>query len=224
MTSIAENITQFRKTLPDNVLLIAVSKTKPESDILEAYNAGQRVFGENKVQELVTKAQNLPGEIKWHFIGHLQTNKVKQVLPYTSLIHAVDSLRLMKEIDKEAGKIKKQARCLLQFHIASEESKFGFSLEEAEEIFQNNPLQEFLNIEFCGVMGMATFTDNLSLVRKEFKTLFDIYQSLKKKYFVDSTSFSEISMGMSDDYKIAIEEGATMIRIGSSLFGERNYH
>ncbi|GET29586.1 YggS family pyridoxal phosphate-dependent enzyme [Prolixibacter sp. SD074] len=221
--SIAEHLIEIRNSLPENVKLVAVSKTKPNEDIMEAYQAGQRVFGENKVQELVWKYESLPKDIEWHMIGHLQRNKVKYIAPFVSLIHGADSFRLLKAIDKEGRKGNRVLRCLLQFHIAEEETKFGLSMEEAEEML-NSP--EFKNLQFVridGVMGMATFTDVIDQVRREFRSLSTIFGQLKEKYFSDAPNFSEISMGMSGDYKLAVEEGSTMVRIGTNIFGERNY-
>jgi len=221
--SIAEHLTEIRNSLPENVKLVAVSKTKPNEDIMEAYQTGQRIFGENKVQELVGKYESLPKDIEWHMIGHLQRNKVKYIAPFVSLIHGVDSFRLLKAIDKEGRKQERVLRVLLQFHIAEEQTKFGLSLEEAEEMLNS---QEFKNLQFVridGVMGMATFTDVIDQVRREFKSLSTIFGQLKETYFSDAPNFSEISMGMSGDYKLAVEEGSTMVRIGSNIFGERNY-
>ena len=203
---------------------MAVSKTKPESDILEAYNYGIRNFGENKVQEMVGKYENLPKDIKWHLIGHLQTNKVKYMASFVSLIHSVDSLNLLETINKEAVKVNRVIPCLLQFHIASEETKFGLSEDEAYALLESDSYKAMKNVEICGVMGMATNTENMDVVRSEFKHLKQIFDNLHEKYFADSTTFKTISMGMSHDYQIAIEEGSTIVRIGSSIFGERNYN
>ncbi len=219
---IQENIQKIQQTLPANVLLLAVSKTKPESDIMQAYEIGCRDFGENKVQEMVGKYEHLPKDIRWHLIGHLQTNKVKYIASFVSLIHSVDSLNLLETIDKEAKKHNRVIPCLLQFHIATEETKFGLSLEEAETIVASPEFKNLKNIEIRGVMGMASFTDNTEQVRKEFQHLKSIFDTLRTKYFpVDS--FKEISMGMSEDYQIAVEEGSTIVRIGSSIFGARQY-
>ncbi|GET23454.1 YggS family pyridoxal phosphate-dependent enzyme [Prolixibacter denitrificans] len=221
--NIAEHLTEIRNSLPENVKLVAVSKTKPNEDLMEAYQTGQRMFGENKVQELVAKYESLPKDIEWHMIGHLQRNKVKYIAPFVSLIHGVDSFRLLKAIDKEGRKADRVLNVLLQFHIAEEETKFGLDLKEAEEMLNS---QEFKNLQFVridGVMGMATFTDDIDQVRREFKSLSTIFGHLKKTYFNDAPNFSEISMGMSGDYKLAVEEGSTMVRIGSNIFGERNY-
>ena len=221
--SIAGNIDAIKKKLPENVKLVAVSKTKPNSDILEAYHAGQRIFGENKVQELVQKYEQLPKDIDWHFIGHLQTNKVKLIAPFVNLIHGVDSLKLLKVIDSEAIKNNREICCLFQFHIAEEDTKFGLTLAEAREILDSEEFKSLKNVNVTGVMGMATFTDNIQQIRSEFSLLKTIFKTLKNEYFARIKCFSEISMGMSDDYPIAIEEGSTMIRVGSKIFGERNY-
>lgn len=221
--SIAENIDRIKSTLPAQVTLVAVSKTKPAEDILEAYQHGQKVFGENKVQEMVGKYEILPKDIEWHFIGHLQTNKIKYMASFVHLIHGVDSFKLLKSIDSEARKAGRIISCLLQFHIAEEETKFGLSKEEAFEMLNSEAFQSLNNVAICGVMGMATFTDNEQQIRKEFATLKSYFETLKKEYFAQNPAFKEISMGMSGDYLLAIEEGSTMVRIGSSIFGERNY-
>jgi len=220
--NIKDNLDFFIKEIPDNVTLVAVSKTKPEGDIILAYNEGQRVFGENKAQELINKQPKLPQDIRWHFIGHTQTNKVKYIAPFVSLIESVDSPKLLKEINKQALKNERIIDCLLQFHIASEQTKFGLDYEEAREILNSDVFKSMKNIRICGVMGMATFTKDEPVVRKEFKNLKMIFEKLKSNYFKDEDYFKEISMGMSGDYKIAIEEGSTIIRIGSAIFGERN--
>ncbi|MBN2262682.1 MAG: YggS family pyridoxal phosphate-dependent enzyme [Prolixibacteraceae bacterium] len=221
--SISENINSINKTLSAGVKLVAVSKTKPNEAILEAYNAGVRIFGENKVQELTTKYETLPKDIEWHFIGHLQTNKVKYIAPFVELIHAVDSLKLLKTIDREADKNERIINCLLQFHIANEETKFGLSHDEAIALLDSDEYQKMQNIRICGVMGMATFTENTEQVRNEFRLLKNIFDKLKDRYFADNEYFKEISMGMSDDYLIAVEQGSTMVRIGSTIFGHREY-
>lgn len=220
---IRQNLINFLSTLPDNVQLVAVSKTKPIEAIMEAYNSGQRVMGENKVQDLVAKVEVLPTDINWHFIGHMQTNKVKFIAPFVSLIHGVDSLKLLKEINKQAQKNNRVIDCLLQFHIASESTKFGLDLQDAIAIIDNPDFETYNNVRIIGVMGMATYTENEQVIRTEFKQLFEYYQILKKRYFTNNDYFKEISMGMSGDYKIAIEEGSTMIRIGTKIFGDRNY-
>lgn len=190
----------------------------------EAYRLGQRAFGENKVQEMVAKYEMLPKDIEWHFIGHLQTNKVKYIAPFVYLIHGVDSFKLLKSIDKEAGKINRIIPCLLQFHITEEETKFGFSMEEATEMLSSEEFKLIENVRISGVMGMATYTENENQIRKEFSHLKAIFNQLKMAYFSDFPAFKEISMGMSGDYQIAVEEGSTMVRIGSTIFGERFYH
>ncbi|MDR1182740.1 MAG: YggS family pyridoxal phosphate-dependent enzyme [Bacteroidales bacterium] len=221
MNIIEENIIQLQKNIPANVKLIAVSKFKPASVVKEAYLAGQYDFGENKAQEMTEKYQSLPKDIQWHFIGHLQTNKVKYIIPYVTMIHSVDSMKLLGEINSLSEKNKRIVDCLIQFHIATEESKFGFSFDEVETMLESSEFQLWKNIRICGVMGMATFSDNQNLIRSEFKTLKKYFLTLKNHYFTDQSSFKEISMGMTDDYLIAIDEGATMIRIGSAIFGSR---
>ncbi len=218
---IAERINVLSATLPSHVQLIAVSKTKPVSDLQEAYDSGQRAFGENKVQELVDKADVLPKDIEWHLIGHLQTNKVKYIAPFVHLIHAVDSLKLLVEINKQAEKNERSIDVLLQFHIAQEETKFGLSQEEAQELIQSSAFQSCQNIRVVGVMGMASFVDDEQQVHREFQALKGIFDELHVSNFKDASYFKEISMGMSGDYQIAIEEGSTMIRVGSSIFGGR---
>lgn len=218
---IKEKLTEIHSQLSDGVTLVAVSKTKPNEAVMEAYESGQRVFGENKVQELVGKAEALPKDIQWHLIGHLQRNKVKYIAPFVSMIHSVDSFRLLKEINKQALKNDRVIDCLLQFHIADEETKFGLDLSEAREILESNEFQELNNVRICGVMGMATFTDDEGHVRKEFRKLKSIFDILKSEYFESEDRFKEISMGMSGDWKLAISEGSTMVRIGSSIFGSR---
>jgi len=221
--SIAENLTKIKDSIPEGVKLIAVSKTKSNEEILEAYHSGQKVFGENKAQELTRKFDELPKDIEWHFIGHMQSNKVKYIAPFIKLMHGVDSKKLLKVINKEGRKNERVIPCLLQFHIADEESKFGLTLEKAKAILNSEAYSNMENVRIIGVMGMSTFTDNEEKIRKEFKCLKNIYNTLKKEYFAESEEFREISMGMSDDYPIAIEEGSTMVRIGSKIFGARNY-
>lgn len=219
--SIKENLNKIQSTIPNQVTLVAVSKTKPNEMIQEAYDDNQRHFGENKVQDLVDKYGSLPQDIKWHFIGHLQTNKVKFIAPFVHLIHAVDSLKLMKEINKQALKNDRIIDILLQFHIANEDSKFGLKYEEAETIIDSPEFYDLKNIRIVGVMGMATFTDDTEQVKNEFSTLNNYFQILKTTKFKFANYFTEISMGMSGDYKLAIEEGSTMVRVGSSIFGMR---
>ena len=201
--------------------LVAVSKTKPNAQLLELYDKGQRVFGENYVQELVDKHASLPKDIEWHFIGHLQSNKVKYIAPFVTMIHSVDSFKLLQEIDKQAIKNNRIIKCLLQFHIAEEDTKFGFDTEGVENFINSDAFKALKNVELCGVMGMATFTDNKTQVQREFQTLKRIFDRLKTQYFVEKGVFKDISMGMSDDYKLAIAEGSTMVRIGSLIFGKR---
>jgi pyridoxal phosphate enzyme (YggS family) len=219
--SISDNLIRIRRVIPEAVCLVAVSKTKPLNALLEAYNAGQRVFGENKVQELCTKQAELPNDILWHFIGHLQTNKVKFIAPFIHLIHSVDSLKIIQEINKEALKNNRIIRCLLEFHIATEESKFGLNYQEALVLLSSPEYLKLKNISIDGVMGMASFTDDTQLIRKEFHNLKQIYDQLKMEFFSQEDHFNILSMGMSDDYPIAIEEGSSMIRVGSSIFGNR---
>ena len=221
---IKENLQRVKATLPEGVTLVAVSKTKPISDIQEAYEAGHRDFGENYPQELRDKHEVLPSDIRWHFIGHLQTNKIKYIIPYVTLIHSIDTASLLQAVNKEAKKHDRVVDCLLQFHIALEETKFGLDLEEARQLLDAEDFKNMENIRICGVMGMATFTDNQTEVRKEFKYLKTIFDTLKRDYFEGQPQFKEISMGMSEDYPIAIEEGATLIRVGSKIFGPRNYN
>ena len=216
--SIKENLSTVLKTIPNSVTLVAVSKTKPLSDIQQVYDEGQRIFGENKVQEMTEKWEKMPKDIEWHMIGHLQRNKVKYMAQFVSLIHGVDSPRLLSEINKQAKKHNRTMSCLLQVHIAEEDTKFGFDEEELIALVNNNDFKEFKNVKLTGLMGMATFTDDMSQVRREFKNLKSLYSKLKNSY----PDFSTLSMGMSGDYKIAIEEGSTMVRIGSSIFGSRN--
>ncbi|MFK7906072.1 MAG: YggS family pyridoxal phosphate-dependent enzyme [Chitinophagales bacterium] len=206
---------------PYNAQLVAVSKTKPIDHILEIYEKGQRIFGENKALELAKKYEVLPKDIEWHFIGHLQTNKVKYVAPFVSLIHGVESLKLLKEINKQAKKNDRTIDCLLQFHIAEEQTKFGLVLETAHQLLNSSEFKAFQNIRLVGVMGMATFTKDKGQVQREFQTLKGIFDKLKVTFFKEDAAFKEISMGMSGDYKLAIAEGSTMVRVGSLIFAER---
>ena len=221
---IKENLEKIRATVPEGVTLVAVSKTKPISNLQEAYDAGQRVFGENYPQEMRDKHEVLPQDIQWHFIGHLQTNKIKYIIPYVTLIHSIDTANLLEAVNKEAKKHDRVVDCLLQFHIALEETKFGLDLDEARQLLDSEAFKQMENVRICGVMGMGTFTDNMDEVRKEFKHLKSIFETLKKDYFANQPQFKEISMGMSEDYPIAIEEGATLIRVGSKIFGARVYN
>ena len=205
----------------DDVTLVAVSKTKPVSAIMEAYRCGQRIFGENKVQELCDKAEILPEDIEWHMIGHLQTNKVKYIAPFVSMIHGVDSLKLLEEINKQAKKHDRVIQVLLQFHIAQEETKFGLSLNECRQILDSQEFLELDHINICGLMGMASFVNDQAQIRQEFRSLYDSFLQIKHHYFRLNDDFRQISMGMSGDYKIAVDEGSTLVRIGSTIFGER---
>ena len=218
---IKENLRKIKESIPKDVTLVAVSKTKTNEDLMEAYEAGQRILGENRVQELVDKAEVLPKDIEWHMIGHLQRNKVKYIAPFVSLIHGVDSVRLLKEINKQGKKNERVIDVLLQFHIATEETKFGFDFEEAKELLESSEFPELQHINIRGVMGMATFTEDKEKVRDEFRTLNNYFLVLKSHFFKFNDNFQVISMGMSNDYQIAIEEGSNMIRIGSSIFGAR---
>jgi len=218
---IKNNITNLRQTLPTYCKLVAVSKTKPAEMIAEAYEAGQRIFGENKAQELSAKYESLPKDIEWHMIGHMQSNKVKYIAPFVSLIHSVDSLKLLEEINKQAVKANRVIACLLQVHIAEEETKFGFSPEEVTELLNDSTWKNLSNIKILGLMGMATFVHNEEQIRKEFKSLYVLFQRLKSSILPKQVEMSELSMGMSGDYKIAIEEGSTLVRVGSAIFGGR---
>ncbi|MBM3185726.1 MAG: YggS family pyridoxal phosphate-dependent enzyme [Bacteroidetes bacterium] len=218
---ITENLSELKKTIPDHVCLVAVSKTKPVSDLMIAYDAGQRHFGENKVQEMCEKQAVMPNDICWHLIGHLQSNKVKYIAPFVHLIHSVDSLKLLLEIDKQAKKNNRVISILLQFHIAQEETKFGLDRNEAIELLNSNEFKACQNIQIIGVMGMASFVEDRNQVRSEFKILKSHFDFLKEKFFATDSYFKEISMGMSGDYSIAIEEGSSIVRVGSSIFGGR---
>lgn len=220
---ISEQIKSIQESLPEGVRLIAVSKFHPNEAILEAYKAGQRLFGENHVQELTAKHESLPSDIEWHFIGHLQTNKVKYIAPFVSLIHGIDTPKLLKVVDKEGAKVGRVIPCLLQIHIATEETKFGFSREECLEMLSSGIISELQHVQICGLMGMATNTNDEAQIREEFHTLHSLFEELKESYFKDAPTFKELSMGMSDDYLIAIEEGSTLIRVGTKIFGERDY-
>ncbi|WP_347065671.1 YggS family pyridoxal phosphate-dependent enzyme [Flavobacterium sp. WV_118_3] len=218
--TIRENLTAIQAGLPEQVTLVAVSKTKPVSDLMEAYEAGQRIFGENKIQEMTDKWEQMPKDIQWHMIGHVQTNKVKYMAPYVSLIHGVDSLKLLQEINRQAQKNNRVIDCLLQIYIAEEESKFGLDENELKTLLTSDALQDLQNVRIKGLMGMATFTDSKAQIKKEFsrlKAIFDTYKNNKTQ----TTDLSILSMGMSGDYAIAIDCGSTMVRIGSSIFGSR---
>lgn len=221
MTDIARNLTSLKSRIPDSVKLVAVSKTKPAEDILEAYYSGQKIFGENRVQEILKKKDQLPSDIEWHLIGHLQSNKVRSIVPYVRMIQSVDSFKIISVINTESLKSNRITDCLFELHIAEEETKSGFSMNELDEMFDSQEFNYLRNVRICGVMGMATFTIDESQVRKEFRHLTGYFNTLKEKYFKTDPHFREISMGMSGDFQIAIEEGSTMIRIGSLIFGER---
>ncbi len=222
--SIKQNLEQIKRTIPDVVTLVAVSKTKPVEAVLEAYQSGQRIFGENKVQELLIKYEALPKDIEWHLIGHLQTNKVKYVVPFVSLIHSIDSLKLLEVVNDCAKKCNRVVKVLLQLHIAKEETKFGLNANEATEIVKQYLDKKFTNVRIVGLMGMATFSDDEKLVRSEFSELKKIFQDIRSEYLSLQNSFCILSMGMSDDYLWAIDEGSTMVRVGTSIFGSRKYN
>ena len=217
---IQQNLKSIKGTLPEGVSLVAVSKTKPVEAILEAYRAGQRDFGENKIQEMASKREQLPDDIRWHMIGHVQRNKVKQMISFVHLIHGADSLKLLREINKRARDEGREVSCLLQVHIATEESKFGFDEPELEQLLDSGALKELRNLKVAGLMGMASFTENADQIRKEFRHLKGLYDQCRAAH----PDMHILSMGMSGDYGIAIEEGSTLVRIGSSIFGNRTYH
>ena len=219
--SIQNNLEQIKSTIPENITLVAVSKTKPIADLMEAYDAGQRIFGENKIQEMSDKWETMPKDILWHMIGHVQTNKVKYMSEYINLIHGVDSLKLLEEIDKQAKKHNRIIDCLLQVHIAVEETKFGLNEQELNEILNSESFKNLKNIQIVGLMGMATFTDNQNQIKKEFQNLKTIFNQLIEQPKTQNLKPQILSMGMSGDYKLAIDCGSTMIRIGSSIFGSR---
>lgn len=220
---IATQLKQIWDELPEGVRLVAVSKFHPNEAILEAYEAGQRIFGESKVQEMTAKHNSLPQDIEWHFIGHLQTNKVKYIVPYVALIHGVDSYKLLVEINRQAEKINRTINCLLQIHIAQEETKFGFSFDECKEMLDKGEWKTLKHIQIHGLMGMASNTDNTAQVKQEFKSLKDFFMLAKNTWFAQSPYFKELSMGMTHDYHEAIEAGSTLVRIGTKIFGERDY-
>ena len=219
MNDIQRNLQHIKTSLPDEVTLVAVSKTKPISELLQAYEAGQRIFGENKIQEMAQKWESMPKDIRWHMIGHVQTNKVKYMAEFVDLIHAVDSFKLLKEIDKQAKKHNRIINCLLQIKIASEESKFGLDIDQAIDILASGELRNLSNVQVTGLMGMATFTTDQEQVKQEFMTISNLYTKLQSEY----PHLQVLSIGMSGDYKIAMKCGSTMVRIGSSIFGARNY-
>lgn len=220
---IAEQISRLHQELPEGVSLLAISKYQPIEALQEAYDAGQRMFGENHIQEMAAKATALPKDIEWHFTGHVQTNKIKYMAPFVSLIHAVDSFRLLREINKHAAKHERRIDCLLQIHIAQEETKYGLTVDECRQLLANEPWRELQHIRITGLMAMGSNTDDLEKVRNEFRQIKQLFDELKSTYFADEPSFSQLSEGMTDDYPIAIEEGSTIVRIGSMIFGERQY-
>lgn len=222
--SIAENLKQVLADLPQGVRLVAVSKFHPNEAIEEAYQAGQRIFGESKVQEMTAKYESLPKDIEWHFIGHLQTNKIKYMVPYVAMIHGVDTYKLLTEINKQAAKNERIINCLLQIHVAQEETKFGFSPEECKEILNTGEWKELTHVHICGLMGMASNTDDVEQINREFRLLNSLFQEIKENWFADSDTFCELSMGMSHDYHEAISAGSTLVRVGSKIFGERFYN
>ncbi len=219
--SVAEQITRLQKELPEGVNLLAISKYQPIEAIQEAYDAGQRMFGENHIQEMAAKATVLPKDIQWHFTGHVQTNKIKYMAPFVSLVHAVDSFRLLREIDKHAAKHERCIDCLLQIHIAQEDTKYGLTVDECRQLLANEPWKELEHVRITGLMAMGSNTDDMEQVRHEFRQIKSLFDELKEKYFANEPSFCQLSEGMTDDYPIAIEEGSTIVRIGSMIFGER---
>lgn len=221
--SIQANLKEVLATLPPHVRLVAVSKFHPIEALQEAYDAGQRILGESKVQEMTQKYESLPKDIEWHFIGHLQTNKIKYMAPYVAMIHGVDSFKLLAEINKQAAKVGRNIPCLLQIHIAQEETKFGFSFDECRDMLEKGEWKDLSNITLAGVMGMATNTEDTATIEKEFKSLSNFFHEIKEKHFANLPSFKEISMGMSDDYPLAIHAGSTLVRVGSRIFGQRIY-
>ena len=222
--TIKEEIAKITAELPKGVRLIAVSKFHPADAVMEAYEAGQRLFGENKVQEMVAKQEVLPKDIEWHFIGHLQTNKVKYIAPFVAMIHSIDSLHLLTEVNRQAEKVGRVINVLLQIHIAHEETKFGMTFDECRALLNEGTWKQLNHVRICGLMGMATFTDDMGQVEREFTGLQAFFEELKGNWFADDTAFKELSMGMTDDYPIAIRHGSTFVRIGTLIFGERNYN
>jgi len=222
-SNIGERLQQIKSNLPETVRLVAVSKFHPVEAIQEAYAAGQRLFGESRAQELVPKQESLPHDIEWHFIGHLQENKVRQIAPFVSLIHSVDSLKLLREIDKQGAKCGRVIPCLLEIFVAQEETKYGFTIQECEELLQSDALKELSNVEIRGIMGMASLTEDEQQIRGEFRTLRAFFEKLQSEVTLPNVRITELSMGMSHDYTIAVEEGSTMVRIGTTIFGERTY-
>ena len=221
--SIAFNLVQLKAQLPEDVELVAVSKFYPAKAIMEAYNVGQRIFGESRAQELKAKQEELPKDIEWHFIGPLQSNKVKDIAPFVHTIQSIDSLKLLKEVNRQASKQNRIIRVLLEVRIAKEESKHGFTPDELISLLDETDIVQLGHIRICGLMGMATFTDNEEQIREEFRTLGDLFKEVNHSFFHDSEDFTQLSMGMTDDYKLALKEGSTMVRVGSYIFGHREY-
>ena len=222
--SIADNLKQVLAELPQGVRLVTVSKFHPNEAIEEAYQAGQRIFGESKVQEMTAKYESLPKDIEWHFIGHLQSNKIKYMIPYVAMIHGIDTYKLLAEVNKQAGKAGRTVNCLLQIHVAQEETKFGFSPEECREMLDAGEWKALAHVRICGLMGMASNTDNIEQINGEFRLLSSLFKEIKENWFADSDVFRELSMGMSHDYHEAIASGSTLVRVGSKIFGEREYN
>ena len=222
--SIADNLKQVLAELPQGVRLVAVSKFHPNEAIEEAYQAGQRIFGESKVQEMTAKYESLPKDIEWHFIGHLQSNKIKYMIPYVAMIHGIVTYKLLAEVNKQAGKAGRTVNCLLQIHVAQEETKFGFSPEECREMLDAGEWKALAHVRICGLMGMASNTDNIEQINGEFRLLSSLFKEIKENWFADSDVFRELSMGMSHDYHEAIASGSTLVRVGSKIFGEREYN
>ena len=222
--SIADNLKQVLAELPQGVRLVAVSKFHPNEAIEEAYQAGQRIFGESKVQEMTAKYESLPKDIEWHFIGHLQSNKIKYMIPYVAMIHGIDTYKLLAEVNKQAGKAGRTVNCLLQIHVAQEETKFGFSPEECREMLDAGEWKALAHVRICGLMGMASNTDNIEQINGEFRLLSSLFKEIKENWFADSDVFRELSMGMSHDYHEAIASGSTLVRVGSKIFGKREYN
>lgn len=222
--SIADNLKQVLAELPQGVRLVAVSKFHPNEAIEEAYQAGQRIFGESKVQEMTAKYESLPKDIEWHFIGHLQSNKIKYMIPYVAMIHGIDTYKLLAEVNKQAGKAGRTVNCLLQIHVAQEETKFGFSPEKCREMLDAGEWKALAHVRICGLMGMASNTDNIEQINGEFRLLSSLFKEIKENWFADSDVFRELSMGMSHDYHEAIASGSTLVRVGSKIFGEREYN
>lgn len=221
--SITQNIQRLTAQLPQGVKLVAVSKFHPIERLQEAYDAGQRIFGENRAQELAAKAPQLPSDIEWHFIGHLQKNKVRMIMPWVSIIQSIDSTQLLQLVNKEAARINRHVNVLLQLHVAKEQTKSGFTIDEFFEAAEDGAFRDLSNVTICGVMAMATFTDDMEQVASEFELVRNTFLTLRDKYFSHNDAFKEISMGMSDDWRIAVEHGATLVRIGTNIFGQREY-